>query len=104
MTQAAAAPNISRQAARERAFRLLAGTVTALFLAFAALGGVFFWYDRAAGWLLRLRRICVRVSGRRNLARRLRRGRHALQRRNRRGLSGSGRFFGLAGVASAQSQ
>ncbi|WP_312160748.1 CHASE3 domain-containing protein [Phenylobacterium sp.] len=44
-------PSFTRQAARERAFRLLAVTVTALFLAFAALGGAFIWYDRAAGWL-----------------------------------------------------
>lgn len=42
----------SRIAARERGFRLLAVTVTALFLAFAALGGAFVWYDRAAGWLI----------------------------------------------------
>lgn len=37
-----------RQGARERAFRLLVGTVAALFLAFAALGAVFLWYDSAA--------------------------------------------------------
>ena len=41
----------NRQAARERAFRLLAGTVAALFLAFASLGGAFFWYDRSAAWV-----------------------------------------------------
>ena len=63
MTQAAAAPNISRQAARERAFRLLAGTVTALFLAFAALGGVFFWYDRAAGWLTHAHEVRIEIEG-----------------------------------------
>jgi two-component sensor histidine kinase len=40
-----------RQSARERAFRVLAGTVGALFLAFAALGGVFLWYDNAANWV-----------------------------------------------------
>lgn len=40
-----------RQAARERAFRLLAGTVASLFAAFAILGGVFLWYDNAAGWV-----------------------------------------------------
>jgi len=34
-----------RQSARERGFRLLAGTVACLFLAFAALGGAFLWYD-----------------------------------------------------------
>lgn len=38
----------NRQAARERAFGLLAVTVAALFLAFASLGGVFVWYDRNA--------------------------------------------------------
>ncbi len=37
-----------RQAARERAFRLLAGTVAALFLTFASVGGVFIWYDHTA--------------------------------------------------------
>ncbi|WP_332774031.1 sensor histidine kinase [Phenylobacterium sp.] len=37
-----------RQAARERAFRLLAITVAALFLAFACVGGVFVWYDHSA--------------------------------------------------------
>lgn len=38
----------NRQAARERAFGLLAVTVAALFLAFASLGGVFVWYERNA--------------------------------------------------------
>ena len=38
---------VDRQGARERAFRLLAGTVAALFLAFAAMGGAFLWYDRS---------------------------------------------------------
>lgn len=38
-----------RQAARERTFRLLAGTVAALFAAFALTGGAFLWYDNAAG-------------------------------------------------------
>ena len=42
------APGRDRQGARERAFRLLAGTVGALFLAFAALGGAFLWYDDSA--------------------------------------------------------
>jgi two-component sensor histidine kinase len=46
-----------RQAARERAFRLLAGTVTSLFAAFAVLGGVFFWYDNAAGWVAHTHRV-----------------------------------------------
>lgn len=41
----------NRQAARERAFRMLAATMAALFLAFASLGVAFFWYDRSAGWL-----------------------------------------------------
>ena len=63
MTQAAAAPSISRQAARERAFRLLAGTVTALFLAFAALGGAFFWYDRAAAWLTHAHEVRIEIEG-----------------------------------------
>jgi two-component sensor histidine kinase len=40
-----------RQAARERAFRLLAGTVASLFAAFAILGGVFLWYDNASRWV-----------------------------------------------------
>ena len=41
----------ARQGVRERAFRLLAVTVGALFLAFAALGGAFLWYDQSAGWV-----------------------------------------------------
>lgn len=41
----------NRQAARERAFRLLAITVSALFIAFATLGGAFVWYDRSAAWV-----------------------------------------------------
>lgn len=53
----------SRQAARERAFRLLAITVTALFLAFAALGGAFFWYDRAAGWLTHAHEVRAEIEG-----------------------------------------
>jgi two-component sensor histidine kinase len=40
-----------RQAARERSFRLLTGTVGSLFAAFAILGGVFLWYDSSAGWV-----------------------------------------------------
>lgn len=40
-----------RQGARERAFRILAGTVGALFLAFAGLGGGFLWYDNAVAWV-----------------------------------------------------
>ncbi|CAN7550321.1 CHASE3 domain-containing protein [Phenylobacterium sp. LjRoot164] len=63
MTQAGATPSASRQAARERAFRLLAGTVTALFLAFAALGGSFFWYDRAAGWLTHAHEVRIEIEG-----------------------------------------
>lgn len=46
-----------RQAARERAFRLLAGTVGALFVAFAVLGGAFIWYDSAAGWVAHTHRV-----------------------------------------------
>ena len=63
MAQAGAVPSISRQAARERAFRLLAGTVTALFLAFAALGGAFLWYDRAAGWLTHAHEVRIEIEG-----------------------------------------
>ena len=40
-----------RQAARERGFRLLAGTVAGLFAAFATLGAVFLWYDSTARWV-----------------------------------------------------
>ena len=40
-----------RQAARERGFRLLAATVTALFAAFLCLGLVLLWYDNAAKWV-----------------------------------------------------
>lgn len=46
-----------RQGARERAFRLLASTVAALFLAFATLGGVFLWYDSAATWVSRTHQV-----------------------------------------------
>lgn len=53
----------SRIAARERGFRLLAVTVTALFLAFAALGGAFVWYDRAAGWLIHTHEVRAQVDG-----------------------------------------
>lgn len=60
---AAKQPNSSRQAARERAFRLLAVTVTALFLAFAALGGAFIWYDRAAGWLTHAHEVRAEIEG-----------------------------------------
>lgn len=63
MAQAGAVPSVSRQAARERAFRLLAGTVTALFLAFAALGGAFIWYDRAAGWLTHAHEVRIEIEG-----------------------------------------
>ena len=68
MAQAGAVPSISRQAARERAFRLLAGTVTALFLAFAALGGAFLWYDRAAGWLTHAHEVRIEIEGARTAA------------------------------------
>ena len=51
-----------RQNARERAFRLLAGTVTALFLAFAALGGAFLWYDDAAGWVSHTHRVRTGIA------------------------------------------
>lgn len=56
-------PSISRQGARERAFRLLAVTVTALFLAFAALGGAFVWYDRTAGWLTHAHEVRSEIEG-----------------------------------------
>ncbi|MFN3512767.1 MAG: sensor histidine kinase [Phenylobacterium sp.] len=42
----------ARQAARERAFRLLAATVAALLGAFACLGAAFLWYDRSTGDLI----------------------------------------------------
>lgn len=51
-----------RQGARERAFRLLAGTVAALFLAFAALGGVFLWYDNAANWVSHTHQVRTGIS------------------------------------------
>ena len=60
---AAEKPSSSRQAARERAFRLLALTVTALFLAFAALGGASFWYDRAAGLLTHTHEVRAEIEG-----------------------------------------
>lgn len=53
----------SRLAARERGFRLLAVTVTALFLAFAALGGAFIWYDRAAGLLIHTHEVRGHIDG-----------------------------------------
>ncbi len=56
-------PGASRLAARERAFRLLAVTVTALFLAFAALGGAFLWYDRAAAWLMHTHEVRTELEG-----------------------------------------
>ncbi len=42
----------NRQAARERAFHLLATVVAALFVAFVSLGAAFVWYDRASGWVM----------------------------------------------------
>ena len=53
----------SRLAARERGFRLLAVTVTALFLAFAALGGAFVWYDRATGLLIHTHEVRGHIDG-----------------------------------------
>jgi two-component sensor histidine kinase len=47
----------NRQAARERGFRLLAVTVTALFLTFAALGGAFQWYDTTVSSVTRTREV-----------------------------------------------
>lgn len=40
-----------RGKARERTFRMLAGGLAALFVGFAALGGLFLWYDHAAAWV-----------------------------------------------------
>lgn len=51
-----------RQAARERAFRLLAGAVAALFAAFALTGGAFLWYDNAAGWVARTHQVRSGIS------------------------------------------
>ena len=53
----------NRQLARERAFRLLAFTVTALFLAFAALGGAFVWYDRAAAAVSHTHEVRTGIDG-----------------------------------------
>jgi two-component sensor histidine kinase len=47
----------NRQAARERGFRLLAVTVTALFLTFAALGAAFQWYDATVSSVTRTREV-----------------------------------------------
>ncbi|MCC7267829.1 MAG: CHASE3 domain-containing protein [Caulobacteraceae bacterium] len=47
----------SRGAARERTLRLLGVTLGALFLAFAGLGGVFFWYDSASEWVNHTREV-----------------------------------------------
>jgi two-component sensor histidine kinase len=41
----------TRHRSRARAFRLLAGSVAALFIAFASLGAAFIWYDDATGWV-----------------------------------------------------
>ena len=60
---AAGSRGSSRQAARERAFRLLAVAVSALFLAFAALGGAFFWYDHAAGMLAHAHQVRAELEG-----------------------------------------
>jgi two-component sensor histidine kinase len=46
--EADASPRLDRQGVRERAFSLLAGTVGALFAAFAVLGGAFLWYADSA--------------------------------------------------------
>ncbi|MDP3659790.1 sensor histidine kinase [Phenylobacterium sp.] len=51
-----------RQAARERAFRLLAATVAALFGAFAILGGLLVWYDNATGMVLHTREVREGIS------------------------------------------
>jgi two-component sensor histidine kinase len=49
---AAAANGPDRQAARERGLRILLGALAALIATFAALGGVFLWYDHASRWVL----------------------------------------------------
>ena len=51
-----------RQAARERALRVLAVIVGALFLAFGALGAGFVWYDYAAGWVSHTHRVRTALS------------------------------------------
>jgi two-component sensor histidine kinase len=51
-----------RQAARERAFRTGAGAVAYLFAAFAILGGVFLWYDHAAGWVAHTHQVRSRIA------------------------------------------
>ena len=53
----------NRQPGRERAFRLLALTIAALLLAFAALGAAFVWYDRAAGHLAHAHRVRGEIEG-----------------------------------------
>lgn len=47
----------SRGAARERTLRLLGVTLGALFAAFAALGGVFVWYEQATDWVTHTRQV-----------------------------------------------
>lgn len=51
-----------RQAARERTFRILAGTVAALFAAFTLTGGAFLWYDNAAGQVARTHQVRSGIS------------------------------------------
>lgn len=50
-------PGPNRQAARERGFRLLAVTVSALFLTFVALGAAFQWYDKTVSSVTRTREV-----------------------------------------------
>lgn len=51
-----------RQAARERAFRLLAAVITALVIAFAVLSGGFLWYDSAVRWIAHTHQVRTGVS------------------------------------------
>ena len=55
-------PGSDRQSVRERAFRILAGTVGALFLAFAALGGAFLWYDDATNWVIHTHQVRTGIA------------------------------------------
>lgn len=51
-----------RRAAREQMLRLLAVTVGGLFVAFAALAGVFFWYENAANWVDHTRKVRTEIA------------------------------------------
>lgn len=51
-----------RGIARERTFRMLAGGLAALFVGFAALGGLFLWYDNATAWVSHTHAVRTGVS------------------------------------------